>query len=81
MKEMTHQIQERRWAFVRMALGLLQMAGAAFSLTLLFLTGVNTVSLGAVAVTGILTTISILLFGGRPPDGLPRIEAGEKKNE
>lgn len=53
------------------------MFGAAFSLTLLLLTGVNTISLAAVVVTGLLTTVSVLLFGGlravwpfrKPEDG------------
>lgn len=54
---------ERWWATLRLILGLLQMAGAAFTLALLVETGVNKSSLAAVTATGLLTTISVLLFG------------------
>ena len=54
---------QRRWAIVRLILGFLQMAGAAFTLALLLETGVNKFSLAAVVATGLLTTISVLLFG------------------
>lgn len=57
--------KERRWAWVRVALGLLQMAGAAFSVTLLARTGVTALALIAVTITGLLTTLSILLLGAR----------------
>jgi hypothetical protein len=40
------------------------MLGARISAGLLILTGVNSVSLGGVIITGVLTTISVLLFGG-----------------
>jgi hypothetical protein len=39
------------------------MLGAAFSLTLLLLTGLNTLTLTAVAVTILCTVVSKLLFG------------------
>ena len=55
--------KERRWAWVRLTLGFLQMAGAAFSMTLLVRTGAF--ALKAVAITGLLTTVSILLFGAK----------------
>ncbi len=55
----------RRWAAVRLILGFLQMFGAMFSVTLLVRTGVTALALIAVAVTGVLTTVSILLFGAR----------------
>jgi hypothetical protein len=55
----------RRWAVVRLILGLLQMIGAVFSVTLLVRMGVTTPALIAVALTGVLTTVSVLLFGGR----------------
>ena len=53
----------RGWAIFRLVLGMLQMAGAAFSLGMLIGTGVNPVSLAAVVVTALLTTVSVLLFG------------------
>lgn len=55
----------RRWAFVRLILGFLQMFGAVFSVTLLVRTGVTVPALIAVTVTGVLTTVSVLLFGAR----------------
>lgn len=55
---------ERRWAIVRYLLGMAQMFGATFSAVLLFLTGVNSLSLGGVIITGLLTIASVLLFGG-----------------
>jgi hypothetical protein len=57
------------WAIVRIVLGIAQIFGATFSFTLLIQTGVNPLSLGAVIVTGLLTTISVLLFGKRTPGG------------
>jgi hypothetical protein len=56
---------ERRLGFVHLVLGVLQVFGAALTLTLLVLTGISKLSLGAAIATGLLTTISILLFGGR----------------
>lgn len=56
---------ERRWGFVRLVLGVLQVFGAALTLTLLVHTGITQLSLGAAVVTGLLTTVSILLFGSR----------------
>lgn len=57
----------RRWAVLRIVLGLAQMFGATFAAVLLLLTGVHAVSLAAVVVTAACTTISILLFGARSP--------------
>jgi len=61
----------RPWAYVQFILGFLQMFGVAFSLGLLVMGGITPLALGAVLTTGILTTISILLFrvwkrGGNP---------------
>lgn len=56
---------ERRWAWVRLSLGLAQMFWAVFSVTLLVRTGVTALALTAVALTGVLTTVSVLLFGAR----------------
>jgi hypothetical protein len=67
---------KRPWASVRLALGFLQMFGAVFSVTLLFQTGVTAHTLLAVAITGVLTTVSILLFGARRSErGLRGAEA------
>lgn len=63
-----------------MVLGALQMFGAAFSLTLLAMTGANTLSLSAVVVTGLLTTVSILLFGSRRPRWLAPVAEGDRKD-
>ena len=57
----------RRWAVVRMGLGLAQMFGVTFSAVLLLLTGVNTASLLAVVLTAACTSISVLLFAPRRP--------------
>ena len=46
-------------------LGFAQMFGAVFSVTLLIRSGVTRLALAAVAITGLLTTISMLLFGAR----------------
>ncbi len=56
---------ERRWAWVRLSLGLIQMFGAVFSVTLLVYTGVSVLALSSVIITGVFTTASILLFGAR----------------
>jgi hypothetical protein len=56
----------QRWAFVRMALGVLQMAGAISSVSLLFHSGLSALSLACVVVTSFLTTVSVFLFGSRP---------------
>lgn len=52
----------KAWAVVRMVLGLAQMMGAEASLYLLLQTGMSTLSLGAVVITRLLTTSSVLLF-------------------
>jgi hypothetical protein len=48
-----------------MVLGLAQMTGAVAAFYLLFQTGVNALSLSAVVITCLLTTLSVLLFRGR----------------
>jgi len=57
--------KEKAWAVVRMVLGLGQMMGAVVAFYLLLQTGVNALSLGAVVVTCLLTTTSVLLFRSR----------------
>ena len=59
------QASVRRWGMIRHLLGIAQMFGATVSLILLFLTGVNPYTLTGVIITGVLTTSSVLLFGGR----------------
>jgi hypothetical protein len=58
--------REQHWAMVRLALGFVQMFGAAFALTLILWTGVTVWSLGAVVATGLVTGISLVLFRRRP---------------
>ena len=57
--------QTQRLAFVRMALGILQMIGAVSSAGLLFHSGVNALSLTFVVMTSLLTGASVVLFGSR----------------
>ena len=69
----------RRWASLRLILGFLQMGGAAFSLAMLIHGGVTTVSLIAVLLTGLLTTISVLLYGSRRQNSIPNQTGGRRK--
>jgi hypothetical protein len=55
------------WACLRLALGFAQIAGATAALILLLRTGVNRFSGGVVALTGVFTVISRLLFRRRRP--------------
>lgn len=54
---------QRALAFLRLFLGMLQIAGVGFSLALLLYTGVTTYSLVAVVVTCLVTSVSVLIFG------------------
>jgi hypothetical protein len=65
MKSAVATRRERRWATARLVLGFLQIVGAGFSLGLLAKVGVTNLSLTSAAITGLLTTLSVLLFGGR----------------
>jgi hypothetical protein len=56
---------ERRWAWIRFSLGMMQMFGVVCSITLLVETGVSKAVFIIIVITGLLTTISILLFGAR----------------
>jgi hypothetical protein len=65
---MQPQLEKRRqlsWALIRLTLGFLQITGAVASLVLLVETGVSTISLASVVLTGLFTTFSVLLFGRR----------------
>lgn len=53
----------RLWALVRLVLGCLQMAGAVTAIVLLVQIGVTPLSLGVVVITGLCTTVGVLLFG------------------
>ena len=57
----------RRWAGLRLALGVGQMTGATVSIVLLAESGLNPWSLGTAVATAFLTTMSVLLFGGKRP--------------
>jgi NADH:ubiquinone oxidoreductase subunit 4 (subunit M) len=57
--------QTHHLAFVRMALGILQMIGAVSSAGLLFHSGVNALSLTFVVMTSLLTAVSVVFFGSR----------------
>ncbi len=50
---------------IRLTLGLLQMAGAAFSLALFVWTGINRFSILSTLITTLLSFFSVWLFGGR----------------
>lgn len=59
------QRHERRWGLLRLALSFLQVFGASTAVGLLLQIGVTRLTLLAVVLTGLCTTTSILLFGGR----------------
>jgi hypothetical protein len=74
--------RENGWAAVRMALGMAQMMGAVIAFYLLLATGMNDLSLGAVAVTCFFTTVSVMLLGRRKdsaPDYPGSPEAGMRR--
>jgi len=62
-----HANKDLRWAVVRLVLGIGQMIGAATAVLLIIRGGFNELALGAVVVTCVLTTISVVLFGSRRP--------------
>ena len=53
---------ERKWAAVRLALGMLQVFGAAATLVFLLETGTTRLTIAAAGLTTALTFTSILLF-------------------
>jgi hypothetical protein len=55
-------MNSKSWAVVRLGLGTLQIVGATTGAILLLRSGVNTVSVGAAVITGIVTLTSLLLF-------------------
>ena len=56
---------QRRRALLRVALGQAQMVGGLTSLILLLLTGVNGLTIAAVAATAALLATSLALFRGK----------------
>ena len=52
----------RRWAWVRVVLGWVQMAGAAASLVLLLRTGASAATVAVVSVTAFFMVVSVVLF-------------------
>jgi len=66
----------RRWAVLRLILGLVQISGAAFSVGLIVHSGVTPLAIAAVIVTGMFTGTSIWLFQvwkrGAQSNTLPR---------
>jgi hypothetical protein len=68
-----------RLAFARLILGAAQMIGATLSFVLLGRRGVTPVSL-IVVVTGMLTTISVLVFGNRGRSTQSEQKSGGEKH-
>jgi len=78
MKFRPANLSVRQWAVFRLVPGFMQMAGATASLALLLSSGLNEVSLTAAVLTGLMTAVSALLFGGRgeAPDKWPAVRKG-----
>ncbi len=60
---------EAPWAVMRLVLGFAQMSAAVAALFLIITWGFEAVALAAVAISCLLTTVSVLLFGSRGPRG------------
>ena len=65
MKERIEPRGPRGWAVLRLVLGFAQISGSVTAFVLLLQTGFNRISLAVVVLTGLCTTVSVLLFGGR----------------
>lgn len=65
----SQRMKERRWATVRLALGVTQMVGATVALVLLVQSGVSRASLTAVVLASSATALSVMLFGRDKPRG------------
>lgn len=77
---MEHNLKTRRTlrlAWLRLILGILQIFGVTFSVVLLFKTGISEWSLGSAIGTGLITTISVILFGTKPFGILRRRDSTE----
>ena len=62
-----------RWGPVRFVLGMLQMALAVVAMALLFTVGVTPLSLAAVVLASLLTSLSVMLFGSRRSERRDRV--------
>ena len=58
---------------LRFVLGMLQMALAVVAMVLLFTVGVTPLSLAAVVLASLLTSLSVMLFGSRRSDRRDRL--------
>lgn len=56
---------ERRWAWLRLGLSFAQVFGSSLGAVLVLTGGVTTLALLVVVATGLCTTASLILFGGR----------------
>lgn len=54
----------RRWALIRIVLGLAQMTVAAAAILLLVKQGITPAALVAAVLACVLTSVSVMLFGG-----------------
>ena len=61
------------WGRVRFVLGMLQMALAVVAMVLLFTAGVTPLSLAAVVLASLLTSLSVMLFGSRRSERRDRL--------
>ena len=62
-----------RWGRVRFVLGMLQMALAVVAMVLLFTAGVTPLSLAAVVLASLSTSLSVMLFGSRRSERRDRL--------
>jgi hypothetical protein len=62
---MEAEVHARRWARLRLALGVLQMGGAIAGLMLVASSGLTRSALAVALATTFATTVSVLLFGSR----------------
>ena len=62
-----------RWGRLRFVLGMLQMALAVVAMVLLFTAGVTPLSLAAVVLASLLTSVSVMLFGSRRRERRDRV--------
>ncbi len=74
--------KEVRWGFVRLALGMIQVMGAPATALLLMQSGVNSLSLSVLVITGLFTVLSRVSFWRRwQPRELLEIDYQEKHKE
>jgi hypothetical protein len=61
------------WGRLHFVLGMLQMALAVVAMVLLFTVGVTPLSLAAVVLASLLTSLSVMLFGSRRSERRDRL--------